>query len=127
MTRESLCFLTMAESQYPKRMAFLYLDEIADLILGELVREFGNNVSISYVDAVASRWCTFEIRMRIHYIPMKPCCKMLHWANTPTVVIISGHFLLCRSPKTNKIRGINSGGQKWIKPLDHSVLYITIR
>jgi vesicle transport protein SEC22 len=44
MTRESLCFLTLTESSYPKRMAFLYLDEIGDLILGELVREFGNNV-----------------------------------------------------------------------------------
>lgn len=46
LTRESLCFLTMTESQYPKRMAFLYLDEIADMILSELVREFGNNVSM---------------------------------------------------------------------------------
>lgn len=43
MTRESLCFLAMTESRYPKRMAFLYLDEVCDLILQELVREFGNN------------------------------------------------------------------------------------
>ncbi len=45
MARDSLCFLTMAESRYPKRLAFLYLDEIGDLILAELVNEFGNNVS----------------------------------------------------------------------------------
>lgn len=44
MTRDSLCFLSMAEARYPKRLAFLYLDEIGDLILGELVREFGNDV-----------------------------------------------------------------------------------
>jgi vesicle transport protein SEC22 len=45
MTRESLCFLTLAESRYPKRLAFLYLEEVGDLILGELLREYGNNVS----------------------------------------------------------------------------------
>jgi vesicle transport protein SEC22 len=48
MTRESLCFLTLAEARYPRRLAFLYLDEIGDLILGELVREFGNNVSLDF-------------------------------------------------------------------------------
>jgi vesicle transport protein SEC22 len=45
MARDSLCFLTMTESRYPKRLAFLYLDEIGDMILAELVNEFGNNVS----------------------------------------------------------------------------------
>ena len=45
MTRDSLCFLAMTESRYPKRLAFLYLDEIGDLILGALVNEFGNDVS----------------------------------------------------------------------------------
>jgi len=44
MTRESLCFLAMAEARYPKRLAFLYLDEIGDLVLGELLKEFGNQV-----------------------------------------------------------------------------------
>mmetsp|Transcript_6812 Transcript_6812/g.17021 ORF Transcript_6812/g.17021 Transcript_6812/m.17021 type:complete len:112 (-) Transcript_6812:896-1231(-) len=46
MTRESLCFLVMTESKYPKRLAFLYLDEICDLFLQQLVSEFGNNVRI---------------------------------------------------------------------------------
>ena len=45
MTRDSLCFLTMTEARYPKRLAFLYLDEVGDVLLQELVREFGNNVS----------------------------------------------------------------------------------
>lgn len=40
MVRESLCYLTMTESSYPKRMAFLYLDDVADAILTELVNEF---------------------------------------------------------------------------------------
>jgi hypothetical protein len=44
MTRDSLCFLTMAEARYPKRLAFLYLDEVGDLVLGEMLREFGNEV-----------------------------------------------------------------------------------
>ena len=45
MTRDNLCFLVLTESQYPKRLAFLYLEDVADLILGELTREFGNEVS----------------------------------------------------------------------------------
>jgi hypothetical protein len=45
MTRDSLCFLTMAESRYPKRLAFLYLDEVSDMVLSELAKEFNNNVS----------------------------------------------------------------------------------
>lgn len=44
MVRDSLCFLTMTEARYPKRLSFLYLDEVGDLVLQELVREFGNNV-----------------------------------------------------------------------------------
>ncbi|CAB9509937.1 Vesicle-trafficking protein SEC22b [Seminavis robusta] len=42
MTRDNLCFLVLTEAPYPKRLAFLYLEDIADLILGELAREFGN-------------------------------------------------------------------------------------
>ena len=45
MTRDNLCFLVLTEGQYPKRLAFLYLEDVADLILGELTREFGNEVS----------------------------------------------------------------------------------
>jgi Regulated-SNARE-like domain len=44
MSRENLCFLCLTEESYPKRMAFLYLEDVADLILHELVREFGNQV-----------------------------------------------------------------------------------
>lgn len=45
MVRDNLCYLTMTEKSYPKRMAFLYLDEVADAILSELVSEFQNDVS----------------------------------------------------------------------------------
>lgn len=45
MTRDNLCFLVLTENQYPKRLAFLYLEDVADLILGELTKEFGNEVS----------------------------------------------------------------------------------
>ena len=45
MTRDNLCFLVLTEGQYPKRLAFLYLEDVADMILGELTREFGNEVS----------------------------------------------------------------------------------
>lgn len=45
MARDNLCFLTLCEEAYPKRLAFLYLEEIADIILQELLREYGSNVS----------------------------------------------------------------------------------
>lgn len=44
MSRDNLCFLTLCEDSYPKRMAFLYLEEVADTILQELINEFGNTV-----------------------------------------------------------------------------------
>lgn len=46
MARDNLCFLTLCEEAYPKRLAFLYLDEIADIILHELLQEYGTNVRI---------------------------------------------------------------------------------
>jgi vesicle transport protein SEC22 len=45
MSRDNLCFLTLCEESFPKRSAFLYLEEIADLILQEMIREYGNDVS----------------------------------------------------------------------------------
>ena len=45
MQRDSLCFLTLTEESYPKRLAFLYLEEVADAILQEFMQEFGNDVS----------------------------------------------------------------------------------
>ena len=45
MARDNLCFLTLCEDSYPKRLAFLYLEEVADAILQELIQEFGADVS----------------------------------------------------------------------------------
>lgn len=45
MQRDSLCFLTLTEESYPKRLAFLYLEEVADAIMQEMLQEFGNDVS----------------------------------------------------------------------------------
>jgi vesicle transport protein SEC22 len=42
MSRENLCFLCLCEESYSKRLAFLYLEEVADALLQELVREYGN-------------------------------------------------------------------------------------
>lgn len=50
MARDNLCFLTLCEEAYPKRMAFLYLDEIADLILQEMLQEYGANVRYVMLD-----------------------------------------------------------------------------
>jgi vesicle transport protein SEC22 len=63
MVRDSLCFLAMTEASYPKRVAFLYLDEVSDVILGELVSEFGNDWR-SQVDKAARPF------QYIHYDPM---------------------------------------------------------
>jgi vesicle transport protein SEC22 len=55
MSRESLCFLCLTEDAYPKRLAFLYLEEVADVLLQELVREYGNEVRtyiVSHIVAV---------------------------------------------------------------------------
>lgn len=63
MVRDSLCFLTMTESAYPKRVAFLYLDEVADVILGELANEYESEWR-SQVDRAAR---PFQF---IHYDPL---------------------------------------------------------
>jgi len=46
MTRENLCFLVLCEEAYPKRVAFQYMEEVADVVMAELMREYGNDVSL---------------------------------------------------------------------------------
>jgi hypothetical protein len=56
MSRENLCFLCLTEDSYPKRLAFLYLEEVADTLLQEMVREYGNgvrNVQSSFLYQIA--------------------------------------------------------------------------
>lgn len=60
MARENLCFLTLCEESYPKRTAFLYLEEVADVILQELLREFGNDVSLMVFTGESSYVCLFD-------------------------------------------------------------------
>lgn len=63
MRRDNLLFLTMTESSYPKRVAFLYLDEVADTVLAELANEFQNEWRTE-VDRAARPFCF------IHYDPL---------------------------------------------------------
>jgi len=63
MARDNLCFLTMCEDSYPRRLAFLYLDEVADVVLQEMVREHGNDWR-KHVDQAAR---PFQF---IHYDPV---------------------------------------------------------
>jgi len=44
MARDNLCFLTLCEDSYPKRMAFLYLEEVADALHQEMIKDFGSEV-----------------------------------------------------------------------------------
>jgi vesicle transport protein SEC22 len=67
MVRDSLCFLTMTEARYPKRLAFLYLDEVGDLVLQELVREFGNNVSTTDGGVVLLPVCALLMTIFLSY------------------------------------------------------------
>lgn len=51
LVRDSLVHLTLAERSYPKRLAFLYLDEIADAFLESLARDHGDP---GWRDAIAT-------------------------------------------------------------------------
>jgi len=42
LLRDSLCYLTLTEQSYPKRLAFLYLEEIADAFLESLANDHGD-------------------------------------------------------------------------------------
>lgn len=63
MTRDNLCFLVLTESQYPKRLAFLYLEDVADTILNELTKEFPHDWR-SKIDQMARPFAF------IHYDPV---------------------------------------------------------
>ncbi|GKZ01444.1 hypothetical protein MPSEU_001095100 [Mayamaea pseudoterrestris] len=43
MARDNLCFLTLCEQSYPKRLAFLYLEQVADVFTQEMIKDFGGN------------------------------------------------------------------------------------
>jgi len=42
LIRDGICYLTLTESSYPKRLAFLYLDEVADGFIEELTKDYGD-------------------------------------------------------------------------------------
>jgi len=42
LVRDSLCYLALTERTYPKRLAFLYLEEIADAFLESLANDHGD-------------------------------------------------------------------------------------
>ncbi len=42
LVRDTLCYLTLTEQSYPKRLAFLYLEEIADAFLESLANDYGD-------------------------------------------------------------------------------------
>mmetsp|Transcript_28578 Transcript_28578/g.44454 ORF Transcript_28578/g.44454 Transcript_28578/m.44454 type:complete len:224 (+) Transcript_28578:76-747(+) len=42
LIRDGICYLTLTESSYPKRLAFLYLDEIGDGFVEELTNDYGD-------------------------------------------------------------------------------------
>ena len=121
MTRESLCFLAMTESKYPKRTGFLYLDEVCDLFLQELVKEFGNNVS--RMDSDWMNWkrhgiwidhspsvCCLCIMFSVFSIRIAFVVALRNRSNRPTV---SFHQL--RSPHSTKAEGISGRTSTTIK------------
>ncbi|KAL7549899.1 hypothetical protein ACHAWF_013158 [Thalassiosira exigua] len=51
LVRDALCYLTLTERSYPKRLAFLYLEEVADAFLESLAQDHGDH---GWRDAVAT-------------------------------------------------------------------------
>lgn len=41
--KDNICYLTLTERSYPKRLAFLYLEEVADAFMEHLLSTQGNN------------------------------------------------------------------------------------
>jgi vesicle transport protein SEC22 len=39
LIRDGICFLVLTESSYPKRLSYLFLDEVSDAFVGELYKE----------------------------------------------------------------------------------------
>ena len=52
LLRDSLCYLTLTEQSYPKRLAFLYLEEIADAFLEEVAKDHGDQWRVA-IDTTA--------------------------------------------------------------------------
>lgn len=46
LIRDGICYLTLTESSYPKRLAFLYLDEIGDGFIEALTNDYGDAWSV---------------------------------------------------------------------------------
>ena len=53
LVRDSLCYLTLTEQSYPKRLAFLYLEEIADAFLESLAQDYGDQGWREAIDTTA--------------------------------------------------------------------------
>eukprot|EP00562_Extubocellulus_spinifer_P023713 CAMPEP_0178636114 /NCGR_PEP_ID=MMETSP0698-20121128/13555_1 /TAXON_ID=265572 /ORGANISM="Extubocellulus spinifer, Strain CCMP396" /LENGTH=398 /DNA_ID=CAMNT_0020275955 /DNA_START=309 /DNA_END=1502 /DNA_ORIENTATION=+ len=43
LIKDLICYLTLTEQSYPKRLAFVYLEEISDAFLEELTRDYGDD------------------------------------------------------------------------------------
>jgi len=42
LIRDNICYLTLTEQSYPKRLGFLYLEEIADAFIEEVTKDHGD-------------------------------------------------------------------------------------
>jgi len=61
LIRDGVCFLTLAESSYPKRLAFLYLDETADAFVEELCKDYGAAEWRTAVETVARPYAFIKL------------------------------------------------------------------
>ena len=43
LIKDLICYLTLTESSYPKRLAFVYLEEVSDAFLEQLTNDHGND------------------------------------------------------------------------------------
>eukprot|EP00922_Rhytidocystis_sp_ex-Travisia-forbesii_P000439 GHVS01000660.1.p1 GENE.GHVS01000660.1~~GHVS01000660.1.p1 ORF type:complete len:208 (+),score=23.26 GHVS01000660.1:121-744(+) len=48
MTQGGVCYMTLCEKSYPKKLAFTFLEEVEGLFVEELKREFGSTMNPDY-------------------------------------------------------------------------------
>ena len=45
LIRDNVCYLTLTETSYPKRLAFLFLEEVSVGFIDDLSKEYGDQVN----------------------------------------------------------------------------------
>jgi len=58
--RDNLCFLTLTETSYPKRLAFLFLEEVAHALFEELMNQNSQQSPSTVIDSVSRPYALIQ-------------------------------------------------------------------